>query len=379
MICRLRVKRTSAIVGTGSRMTVPHLMTVDSVISHVTSRADHGVRHLEAQTNGMLGMQIDRRGLAALGVSVLAAPAIAATATETTQVRAAMDKFAALPAKASGLVSVQSGGTKWEVAHAPEARLFVGSAVKTFILAQTLRDVEAGRLAEDAQRPIDDTVRSLVSPVFDNLTGTTQLRNVLEAMISHSDNTATDAALAACGVDKVRTLIAHAGLTQTQISNSTRQLFSYLAGAPYGVDLGWDGMKALQKGKSFGTPRAALNDVETMASTAREMVTWYQAALNGAYFAKPETLIEYKRILSMADAIPQGVPPDIAAYGKGGSIDWNDFHCFAFAGQMIPGGAKVTFHLAINWTGSADGVQPMFSAYLNAASGVLIAAQKAVS
>lgn len=324
-------------------------------------------------------MRIERRGLAALGLSMLAAPAIAATATDTTQVRKAMDEFAALPAEASGLVSAQPGTAGWEVAHAPEARMFVGSAVKTFILAETLREVEAGRLAEDAQRPIDDTVRSLVSPVFEHLTGTTQLRNVLEAMISHSDNTATDAALAACGVDKVRTLIAQAGLTQTQIPNSTRQLISYLAGAPYGVDLGWSGMQALQKGKSFGTPRPPLNDVQTMASTAREMVQWYQAALTGAYFAKPETLTEYKRILSMADAIPQGVPPDVAAYGKGGSIDWNDFHCFAFAGQMIPGGVKVTFYFTINWRGEANGVQPMFRAYKKAASGVLSAAQKAVS
>jgi beta-lactamase class A len=324
-------------------------------------------------------MQIDRRGLGALGFSVLATPAIAAAGTDTTQVRQAMDKFAGLPAKASGLVSAQSSGTKWEVAHAPEARMFVGSAVKTFILAQTLRDVEAGLLAEDTQWPIDDKVRSPVSPVFENLTGTTQLRNVLEAMISHSDNTATDVALAACGVDKVRALIAQAGLTHTQIPTSTRRMISYFAGAPYGTDLGWDGIKALQKGKSFGTQRAPLNDAETMASTAREMVKWYQASLSGAYFAKPETLTEYKRILSMADAIPQGVPPDIAAYGKGGSINWNDFHCFAFAGQMIPSRAKVTFYFAINWTGDADGVQSMFLAYLKAASGVLTAAQKAVS
>jgi beta-lactamase class A len=81
----------------------------------------------------------------------------------------------------------------------------------------------------------------------------------------------------------------------------------------------------------------------------------------------------------MSDAIPQGVPPDIAAYGKGGSIDWNDFHCFAFAGQMIPRAAKVTFYFTINWTGNADGVRPMFLAYKKAASRVLSAARKAVS
>jgi beta-lactamase class A len=135
-------------------------------------------------------------------------------------------------------------------------------------------------LAEDAQRPIDDKVRSLVTPVFENLTPATELSSVLEAMISHSDNRATDAALAACGVDKVRTLIAREGLTHTQIANSMRQLFSYRAGTPSGVDLGWDGAEALKKGKSFGTPRSVLHDPATMASTARDMVKWHQAALH---------------------------------------------------------------------------------------------------
>jgi len=97
--------------------------------------------------------------------------------------------------------------------------MFVRSAVKTFILAPTSREVEAGVLAEGAQRPIDDKVRSLVSPVFENLTGTTQLRSILEAMISHSDNTATDAALAACGVDKGRTLIARAEPAESKIDD----------------------------------------------------------------------------------------------------------------------------------------------------------------
>jgi beta-lactamase class A len=40
---------------------------------------------------------------------------------------------------------------------------------------------------------------------------------------------------------------------------------------------------------------------------------------------KPETLVEFKRIQAMADAIAQVVPPDTIAYAKGGSIDWDGF------------------------------------------------------
>ena len=104
----------------------------------------------------------------------------------------------------------------------------------------------AGRLTEDQQVKVDDAVRSLSSSVFLNLTGTTQARSALEAMIAHSDNTATDITLAAAGPAQVRALIAEAGLKQTQIPELTRRLFSYIAGAPEGVDLGWDGVLRAQ-------------------------------------------------------------------------------------------------------------------------------------
>ena len=279
---------------------------------------------------------------------------------------------------ASCLVTAEHPNTPWKAAHAPATRLFVGSAVKTFILAQYLREVEAGRLTEEQPLAIDDSVRSLSSPVFLDLTGKTAARNVLEAMISHSDNTATDAALAATGVDKVRALIAEAGLRATQIPNSTRRLFSYLAGAPEGVDVGWAGMQRLAAGSPGAATRPALNDHQTMASTAEDMVRWYQQALRGAFFRKPGTLVEFKRIQAMADAIVHVVPPDTIAYAKGGSIEWAGFHCFSLPGQMIVGKVPVTFCFTINWTGPDDGVGAIFKSYVAAVADVLREAARAV-
>ena len=105
------------------------------------------------------------------------------------------------------------------------------------------------------------------------------------------------------------------------------------------------------------TTRPALNDQQTMASTAEDMVRWYQQALRGAFFKKPETLLEFKRIQAMADAIVHVVPPDTIAYAKGGSIEWAGFHCFSLPGQMIVGKVPVTFCFTINWTGPDDGVR----------------------
>src|SRR5690606_23978899 len=126
-------------------------------------------------------------------------------------------------------------------------------------------------------------------------------------MITHSDNTATDIAINTVGPDKVRALIKNAGLTQTRIPDSTRVLFSYLGGAPEGSDLGWAGIEKMMAGNLPGPPRAAMNDRQTMVSTAAEMTDWYRHVLAGKYFDKPETLAEFKRISAMAGAIPQTV------------------------------------------------------------------------
>ena len=159
-------------------------------------------------------------------------------------------------------------------------------------------------------------------------------------MISHSDNTATDVAMGRVGADKVRAFIAEAGLQGVRIPDNTRRFFSYLAGYPQGTDMGIAGLAPMAADKPGPGPmRQALNDVDTMACPAATFVGYYKRALTGAYFTKKETLVEFKRILAMADAIALLVPADTPAYMKGGSIDWNGFHCLAAAGQMIVRGA----------------------------------------
>lgn len=279
---------------------------------------------------------------------------VSATSLNIEKIKAAINQFAALePNTSSCFIKSMDPNRPWQVGYYPERQLFVGSAVKTFILAQFLRDVENHRdeLTEDKSVEISDTWRSLGSPVFGNLSGTTAYRNVLEAMINHSDNTATDILLHAVGVDNVRKLIKKAGLNGTKIPTSTRQLFSYLAGAQAGTDLGWSGMHALTQGQTLGlTERTdVINPYESMESTATNMVSWYEQSLQGKFFQKPETLVEYKRIQSMADALSGFISENILAFGKGGSIDWRDFHALCLPGQMIVNNTPVTFCFILNW------------------------------
>jgi hypothetical protein len=191
---------------------------------------------------------------------------------------------------------------------------------------------------------------------------------VLEAMIAHSDNTATDAALAAVGVDNVRNLINEVGLPSVVIPTSTRQLFAYLASGK-NVPVDWP---TLQQYLSHPPdPQSPINDHQSMLASASDMVKWYQTALQEPGFFTPAELAEFKRISAMATAIPAIVPDNLAAYGKGGSITWDGFGDLSVSGQMeVPTGdvsqpwVPVTFSFSVNW-GSSD------QATFNAVQGIL--------
>lgn len=240
------------------------------------------------------------------------------------------------------------------VSDSAASALFVASSIKTFILCQYLRDVEAGLLSEDEQLPVNDSVRASGSPVLVELTGTTPARSILEAMIAHSDNTATDIALLRVGPDRVRSLIAAQGLDATLIPDSTRRFFSYNVGAPFGVDIGWaEVQQVLASGRTLGPPHRPLNDRETLASSADDLVSFYQRALAGRLFAEKSTLAEFKRILLTNTFFPD----DTVGYGKGGSGDWvaertdvADFHALSYAGQMVVNATPVTFCFVVNWS-----------------------------
>jgi beta-lactamase class A len=279
-----------------------------------------------------------------------------------------LDGFLALPGNKSAQVDVDDPTNPWQVKYQPDAMLFCGSCFKTFVLTTFLQEVEAGNLDESEQLAVDDSIRSAVSPVFAHLTGTTEARSALEAMIAHSDNTATDIAMKRVGVDRVRKFVSDAGFTKARIPNSTRRFFSYVAGAPQGEDMGWQQIKSLldQEKPDTATFRPALNDVETMAVPASEFVTYYKRALAGAYLKKPPTLLEFKRIQAMADSIVHVVPANTVAYMKGGSIDWNGFHCMALAGQMIVRDVPVTAAFMHNWTDSDGDAKQITAAYIGA-------------
>jgi beta-lactamase class A len=264
-----------------------------------------------------------------------------------------------------------AGRPEWSAMLNPDSWLFIASAFKGFALAETLRLEEESldprsdtplaaqlnaRLAQ--QLTLDEAVFSPGAPVFNppNLTGQVTLRTALEAMISHSDNTATDMVLRHVGSERVQSFVEAIGLHQTRIPTSTRDFIGYISGLSDWQATTWADLQG-----DSGTPRPILNDTITMASTPDDLVSFYARALQGEFFQYAETLAVFRAILSLADAIAFAMPLGVSAFAKGGSIDFEGDHALTFAGGMYLPDRWVYYALLLNWTDAevAPGSQVM--------------------
>ncbi len=235
----------------------------------------------------------------------------------------------------------------------PQLQLFCGSSFKAFVLCEALRQMDGPDVSAKlgtTQLELDKSVWSLNSLVFNppNLAGKVSERKTLEAMISHSDNTATDMALQFVGADKVRNFIAKIGLKDSRIPDSTRKFFGYIFGAANWKTLTWDEMVALfQTDPSLAHP--VINVVQTMVSTPDDFVSFYSRALQGQFFKHAATLTQFRAILTTADAIERVIPLGVSAFMKGGSIDAGSSHALCLAGGMFFAGRWAYFTTMMNW------------------------------
>jgi beta-lactamase class A len=275
-----------------------------------------------------------------------------------------------------------NGKPEFLVEAKPAKRMFVGSAIKTFILCETLRQLDSPNVVQSLTQEQLDVNASVWSPDSatlnpPNLIGKITLRTALEAMILHSDNTGTDMCLKHTGPDKVRAFIASAGLKDTLIPDATRALFGYMLGSKDYKNFSWEDVQAAANSPIVNSP---MNDVQSMVCTGNDFYSYYSRALQGDFFKNKETLNEFRRILAMGDAIwliP--LPLGCSAFCKGGSIDVSGFHAIAAPGAMFFNNRWLYFFVAINWYSKEVTDPPTVVAFANAASKALAAAKDAVS
>jgi beta-lactamase class A len=110
----------------------------------------------------------------------------------------------------------------------------MASTYKVAIGACALRRVDAGELALDVPMPVEPRQRStssILSTYFPAPGLAVSLRNLLELMLTQSDNTATDVILEALGGGaRVTACLREAGVTDMRVDRSTAQILRDYAG-----------------------------------------------------------------------------------------------------------------------------------------------------
>ena len=301
-----------------------------------------------------------------------------------TSPQAILSLFKALPGDVAIKIYAPAANGKPEflVESNASKTMFVGSAIKTFILCEALRQADSPQVVQTIrgqQLALDASVWSVDSATFNppNLIGKVSERTALEAMILHSDNTGTDMCLKHVGPDEVREFIASAGLKSVTVPESTRVFFGYLLGAKDYRNFTWEEIGAATNSPIINSP---LNKAESLASSADDLVSYYSRALRGEFFRNTETLNEFRRILAMSDAIwLLPLPLGVSAFCKGGSIDVAAFHAVCAPGGMLFDDCWVYFCLTINWYAKAETDVDTVKAFAAAGSRALALVKEALS
>jgi beta-lactamase class A len=320
---------------------------------------------------------------AAIGTMPLAQPAMAEQKAGASP-EAILSLFKSLPGDVTVKIHAPAvnGKPEFLVESNPAKKMFVGSAIKTFILCEALRQADSPNVVQTLkanQLALDASVWSIDSATFNppNLIGKVSERTALEAMIMHSDNTGTDMSIKQVGPDKIRALIAAMGLKSTMIPESTRSMLGYLLGAKDPKTFSWEEIGAAANSEIVNSP---MNSVQTMASSAEDLVSYYSRALHGDFFKNQETLNEFRRILSLGDAIwLLSLPLGVSAFVKGGSIDVPGFHAVCAPGGMLFEDRWVYFCLTINWYAKAGSDRETGNAFAAAGGRALTMVKDALS
>lgn len=193
--------------------------------------------------------------------------------------------FAKLPGQATFAVArLGAKGPEIKAAHEPDRALAIGSGFKLWILGALIDEVAAGKRRWDQVLPLTAAARSLPGgrlhtwPEGAPLT----LHTLASAMISESDNTATDELLYALGRERVERAMAAMGVADAARNRpmlSTLEMFKLKAGPDAQATQAWRGLDEAGRRAYLKRLAAVPRDAVTSWSAPRALdVEWHASA-----------------------------------------------------------------------------------------------------
>jgi beta-lactamase class A len=250
-------------------------------------------------------------------------------------------------------------------------RMFTASTNKAFILCERLRQLDSPSVEKkisEHELALNESIWSPGSTIFNppDLSGLVSEQTAMEAMILHSDNTGTDMVLKEASAPKVRSFISSIGLMSTMIPDSTRSFGAYLAGAPNYKTITWEELISIPSGP---LAHPFLNDVQTLASSPDDLVSFFSRTLQGEFFSHPETLHQFRRILALGDiTYLVEFPLGASVFGKAGYADTQGSHARSIAGAIYFPNRWVYFSMVLNWDASQENDPQTVTAFFGAIS-----------
>jgi hypothetical protein len=240
----------------------------------------------------------------------------------------------------------------WTAAAHADEEYNVASCFKVHLAAEVLRQAEQGKLKLGTRillQGCDRVSNSEITDVYPDGSGLT-VRALLDAMIEVNDNTAAETLTRLVGIGALRELVAGLGLKQTRFPDSLRQMIAY----SYGLDevaASNERLETLLMGR-VPDPQRQL-DIYTgphsIISTPRDLASFYQSALGGELFEKPQTLRWFKEVMHREDARQKTRwPAGVTCYRKGGNLELAPYYATAMAGGVMGRSGFYTFAFCLN-------------------------------
>lgn len=261
------------------------------------------------------------------------------------------------PGRFGFLISASDSHSHWSVGAKSDEQFNIASAFKVFIVAECLRQVENDLVTLEDRLELTESVR-----VPDNCKSLSEypdgslipIRQLLEAMISVSDNTATEMVMRRIGHENTLRMLRELGLTRTHFPASLRAMCAYAIGSDPGI-MYWELVKTCTAVKPPAMNRRAFDGEFGILSSPQDLVTFYQQAFSGRLFRKRVTVEIFKEIMHLEDtSFPFPWSPGVECYRKSGYLELPPYYASALAGITMSEGRQFHFAFCFNLEASND-------------------------